>query len=88
MTDIDDTHTDLYGPVTDWANDFDHAVPEYNERAHEIWAEFQATECPMARSERYSGLWAPFSHEFVHEIAFIARRLLWQTPKITVLLLV
>jgi hypothetical protein len=55
MTDIDDTHTDLYGPVTDWANDFDHAVPEYNERAHEIWAEFQATECPMARSERYSG---------------------------------
>ncbi|MDA2972923.1 MAG: cytochrome P450 [Actinomycetota bacterium] len=70
MTDIDDTHTDLYGPVTDWANDFDHAVPEYNERAHEIWAEFQATECPMARSERYSGLWAPFSHEFVHEIAY------------------
>ncbi|MGA1344784.1 MAG: cytochrome P450 [Ilumatobacteraceae bacterium] len=62
--------TDTYGPVTDWANDFDHADPAYNERAHEIWAEFQASGCPVARSERYGGLWAPFSHEMVHEIAY------------------
>jgi hypothetical protein len=62
--------TDTYGPVTDWANDFDHADPAYNERAHEIWAEFQASGCPVAHSERYGGLWAPFSHEMVHEIAY------------------
>jgi hypothetical protein len=62
--------TDTYGPVTDWANDFDHADPAYNERAHEIWAEFQSSGCPVARSERYGGLWAPFSHEMVHEIAY------------------
>ena len=62
--------TDTYGRVTDWANDFDHADPAYNERAHEIWAEFQTSGCPVAHSERYGGLWAPFSHEMVHEIAY------------------
>ena len=62
--------TDIYGPVTDWQTDFDHAVPEYNERAHEIWAEFQSSGCPVAHSDRYGGLWAPFTHEMVHEIAY------------------
>ncbi len=62
--------TDVYGPVSDWENDFDHAVPEYNERAHDIWAEFQASGCPVAHSDRYGGLWAPFTHELVHEIAY------------------
>ena len=62
--------TSIYGPVTDWANDFDHGDPAYNERAHEIWAEFQASGCPVAHSERYDGLWAPFTHELVHEIVY------------------
>ncbi len=50
--------TSMYGPVTDWANDFDHGDPAYNERAHEIWAEFQESGCPVAHSDRYDGLWA------------------------------
>ncbi|MDA2945852.1 MAG: cytochrome P450 [Actinomycetota bacterium] len=62
--------TSMYGPVTDWANDFDHGDPAYNERAHEIWAEFQESGCPVAHSDRYDGLWAPFTHELVHEIAY------------------
>ena len=62
--------TSIYGPVADWQNDFDHADPAYNERAHEIWAEFQASGCPVAHSDRYDGLWAPFTHELVHEIAY------------------
>ena len=37
-TDTDtDAEPDAYGPVTDWAGDLDHADPEYNRRAHEIW---------------------------------------------------
>jgi len=62
--------TGMYEKVLDWVNDFDHADPEYNERAHEIWAEFQGSECPVAHSERYDGLWAPFTYEMVHEIAY------------------
>ena len=34
--------TGMYEKVLDWVNDFDHADPEYNERAHEIWEEFRA----------------------------------------------
>src|SRR5210317_1616565 len=64
------TMTGMYEKVLDWVNDFDHADPEYNERAHEIWAEFQGSECPVAHSERYDGLWAPFTYEMVHEIAY------------------
>ena len=26
-----------YGPVEDWATDFDHATPEYNPKAPEVW---------------------------------------------------
>ena len=36
---LDQGTTSLYGPVNDWATDFDHADPEYNPNAHEIWAE-------------------------------------------------
>ena len=60
----------MYGPVTDWANDLDHAEPEYNERAHEIWAELRESGCPVAHSDRYGGVWAPLTHDLVKEVAY------------------
>lgn len=59
----------IYGPVTDWATDFDHADPEYNRRAHEIWDDLRGR-CPVAHSERYGGTWLPLTHELVTEIAY------------------
>jgi cytochrome P450 len=59
-----------YGPVTDWANDIDHAEPEYNERAHEIWDELREGGCPVAHTDRYGGMWAPLTHELVKEVAY------------------
>jgi cytochrome P450 len=59
----------IYGPVTDWATDFDHADPEYNRRAHEIWDQLRER-CPVAHSERYGGTWLPLTHELVSEIAY------------------
>ena len=59
-----------YGPVTDWANDIDHAEPEYNERAHEIWDDLRRSGCPVAHTDRYGGMWAPVTHELVREIAY------------------
>jgi cytochrome P450 len=58
-----------HGPVTDWMTDFDHADPEYNRRAHEIWTELRDS-CPVAHTERYGGTWLPVTHELVHEIAY------------------
>lgn len=60
----------MYGPVTDWATDLDHAEPEYNERAHEIWDELREGGCPVARSDRYGGMWTPLTHELVKEVAY------------------
>jgi len=57
-------------PSADWATDLDHADPRYNEHAHEIWDELRSSGCPIARSDRYGGMWAPFTHELVHEVAY------------------
>ena len=59
----------IYGPVTDWATDFDHADPGYNAHAPEIWAELRGT-CPVAHTERYNGAWLPVTHEHVTQIAY------------------
>lgn len=61
--------TSIYGPVKDWATDFDHAEPEYNANAHEVWAELRGS-CPVAHTERYNGAWLPVTHELVSQIAY------------------
>jgi cytochrome P450 len=61
--------TSIYGPVSDWATDFDHAEPEYNANAHEVWKELRGT-CPVAHTDRYEGAWLPVTHEHVSQIAF------------------
>ena len=64
-----DAPKSIYGPVTDWATDFDHGDPEYNRHAHAIWAELR-DKCPVAHSDRYGGTWLPVTHEHVREIAY------------------
>lgn len=61
---------DDYGPVEDFANDFDHADPAYNPNAPAIWKELRESGCPVARSERYGGMWTPLTHDLVHEVAY------------------
>jgi len=61
--------TSIYGPVTDWATDFDHAEPDYNANAHEVWSELRGR-CPIAHTDRYEGAWLPVTHEHVSQIAY------------------
>ena len=73
--------TDLREDRARWAADFNHADPAYNADAHAIWDELRDGGCPVAHSDRYGGMWAPLTHELVHEIAYsgqlpIARRAL------------
>ena len=56
--------------LTDWAADFNHADPEYNPHAHAIWDAIRESGCPVAHSPRYGGMWAPITHELVHEVAY------------------
>lgn len=62
--------TSMYGPVTDWATDFDHADPEYNVRAHAMWDDLREGGCQIAHSDRYGGMWVPLTHDLVKEIAY------------------
>ena len=55
-------------PVTDWTTDLDHTDPEYAARAPQIWDELRS-ECPVAHSERFGGMWIPTRHHDVSEIA-------------------
>ena len=57
-------------PTSDWATDFNHADPAYNVNAHAIWDELRTSGCPVAHSPRYGGMWAPLTHELVHEVAY------------------
>jgi cytochrome P450 len=59
-----------YGPVSDWANDLDHADPSYNAHAPEIWKELREGGCPVAHSDRYGGMWVPLTHDTVHDVAY------------------
>ena len=61
MTEAYAAPTGIYGPVTDWATDLDHADPAYNPRAPEIWSELREGGCSVARSDRYNGMWAPLT---------------------------
>lgn len=60
----------VYGPVNDWATDFDHGAPEYNANLYKIWEDLKSSGCPIAHTERYGGTWLPLTNELVHEIAY------------------
>lgn len=70
----------VYGPVTDWATDFDHGAPEYNQNIHEIWDDLKAAGCPIAHTDRYGGVWLPLTHDLVKEIAYDPTRFSSLTP--------
>src|SRR4051794_19162694 len=57
-----------YGPVTDFATDFDHGSAEYNAKAPEVWKELRESGCPIAHTDRYGGMWVPLTHDTVHDV--------------------
>ncbi len=61
---------EMYGDVASWETDLDHANPEYNPNAPEIWKQLREGGCPVAHSDRYGGMWVPITHDTVHEVAY------------------
>jgi cytochrome P450 len=56
-------------PVTDWATDFDHLDPRWNEDPFPIWAGLRQT-CPVAHTERFQGAYFPSRYQDVRAIAY------------------
>jgi cytochrome P450 len=57
-----------FGPVTDWATDFDLMEPEYIVHPEQRWEE-QRGRCPIAFTERRQRTWLPVRYEDIAKIA-------------------
>ena len=56
-------------PATDWATDFDHFDPRWNEDPFPLWADLRAT-CPVAHTGRYLGAYFPSRYADIRAIAY------------------
>ena len=56
-------------PVADWASDFDHLDPAFVENPYPIWDELRR-KCPIAHTERFSGVYIPVRYEDVRTVAY------------------
>jgi cytochrome P450 len=56
-------------PVNDWATDFDHLDPRWIENPFPIW-ETLRTECPVAHTDRFRGVYFPSRYEDVRAVAY------------------
>src|SRR3546814_14667695 len=75
MTDIDAVEIPLrqnvegdFGPVTDWATDFDMFDADYVRDPATRWAE-QRDQCPIAFTERRQRTWLPVRYQDLSDLA-------------------
>ena len=61
-------------PVTDWTADFDHLDPTFVADPYPIYEQLR-TDCPIAHTDRYHGVWIPTRYE---DLAAIAHDPAWQ----------
>jgi cytochrome P450 len=60
-------------PVADWASDFDHLDPAFVENPYPIWDELRQR-CPIAHTERFSGVYLPVRYEDIRTVAYDPER--------------
>ena len=68
--------------VTDWRTEFDHTDPTYSADPFPIWDELR-TSCPIARSERFRGMWVPTTYADMVAIAHDPATFSSRSPVVT-----
>ncbi|HZR73235.1 cytochrome P450 [Bradyrhizobium sp.] len=56
-------------PVTDWASDWDHLDPAWVGNPYPIWQDLR-DRCPVARTDRYRGVYFPTRYADIREAAY------------------
>jgi len=69
-------------PVTDWAADFDHLDPTFVADPYPIYEQLR-TDCPIAHTDRYHGVWIPTRYEDLAAIAHDHHRFSSRTILVT-----
>ncbi len=68
--------------VTDWRTQFDHTDPGYSAAPYAIWDELRES-CPVARSERFRGMWVPTRYDDVVAVAHDTTTFSSRSPIVT-----
>lgn len=69
-SDKDQRAADLeFGPVTDWARDWDWLDDQWGEHAIDIWNSVRSSGVPLAMTERYGRAWMPVTMQAVTDVA-------------------
>ena len=55
--------------VQDWGTDFDHTDPAWVADPYPILEKYRTSECPIAHTDRYGGVWLPTTHATVSAVA-------------------
>lgn len=66
----------------DWTTQFDHFSPEYAADPVSVWSELR-THCPVARGERFRGMWVPTRYEDIVAVAHDIEHFSSRSPLIT-----
>ncbi|MEJ7585743.1 MAG: cytochrome P450, partial [Acidimicrobiales bacterium] len=62
-----------HDPVVDWTTDFDHTDDRWADDPFPIWEGLRQG-CPVARTERYGGVWFPSRYDDVAAVAYDTER--------------
>ncbi len=68
-----------YGPVRDWASDYDIFDPGYVRDPAPVWRELRGR-CPIAHTERWGGSWLPTRYEHLQKMVKMAPALSSASP--------
>ena len=55
-------------PVKSWLTDWDHMDPEWSKDPFPIWDEVRTSGCPIARTDRYGGVYMPTRFKDMQDI--------------------
>ncbi len=68
--------------ITDWHTQFDHTSPDFYNNPFPVWEDLRE-QCPIARSEKFRGMWVPTTYEDMVAISYDTATFSSRSPVVT-----